>query len=183
MWPRNSRLGCRSRSASSHSEREQSAPCIPRTYRSRATGATQLGQLVRDFCSSASRRAQWLMQAFRCTTQTRNRSMCKTHAMGTRTTPNGVLSRQQPHEQNKIPQTSFYTDGAYFLGPEQALMAWTSMKRRFHTSCVISAEGFEKHYPSLPLTRKKSDLGWGSLPIDSLRYTKKTKAVCSVHVF
>lgn len=42
--------------------------------------------------------------------------------MGTRTTPNGAPSRLQAHEQNKNPQRDFYTDGAYFLGPEMALI-------------------------------------------------------------
>ena len=40
--------------------------------------------------------------------------------MGTCTTPSGVLSRLLPHEQNKIPLTNFYTDGACFLGPHDS---------------------------------------------------------------
>ena len=58
-------------------------------------------------------------QAFCFTTQTQNRSLRKTHAMGPCTKPSGVLSRLLLHEQNNIPQTNFYTDGARFLGPDK----------------------------------------------------------------
>ena len=71
-----------------------------------------------NFAYSACKCAQSLPSSFLPCREIQKRSRSKTKAVGTCTTPSGVISRLQPHEQNEEPQTDFYSASVCFLGPE-----------------------------------------------------------------